>query len=685
MKKICLITVFILAIALMFGMVGCDNLKMDDDSEVGLTIDGAYNFTASAKLTEKTTYTSASEIAAMIESVSDGMVTASSISDKIIAEGSASYKLELTEIPKDVSLSDYLERVESDYLASFEGWTAFPDAPVVYVTKDGKDVLVILDHDGKSAEVKIYVLYFRAGSVSEVAASVGGQGGNENGSSNGNSGNSNGNNSSGSISGGTETTVTIREAYDFTAQCELIERLEIVSAADIASMIESSSEGMVRAEDIIGMVVPRGCVVYRIRLTNSADVNSSNYFEKLEERYFFAFSGWRTFPDAPVRYTFKDGKDEVVFLTEGKTSDEIDVVIVFFEEGSVDAILSAIRQGNNGSSGGSSGGSTHGTVDGGNKDKESGNGGTIGGESGGNEGEGQGGEGQGEAVPPASVRYSIIDIDKEGNEQPYMSNTVAYGSEMKFDWCEYVVFYDKAFKEEIDPNTAIKMERDLVVYRRDYYNKAPVFVTIHHIINGIEENSKLEHFTFYRGKIVKDSANTRGGELYALYRDGGKGEYLFANGAIVIHDEDDKANWYAFRDDPLYHKVTFMVGESDIGTTLIYDGTYLGEYSASALAGRTEYRIKDCTGYGTAVTRDMVVTITDYQRVDQFPITLNMCYGGEVKYVETLYVPTFSAEEEGYEIGAGMGYYSDINFRELFDGFIKTAHTFYIRIPVNLD
>ena len=535
MKKFCLITVFVLAIALMFAMVGCDNLKMDDDSEVGLTIDGAYNFTASGTLTEKKTFSSATEIAQLVESASSGTVTANTLAGTIIAEGSAIYKINLTELPSEVDIGAYLEEVERNYLASFEGWKSFPNAPVKYTTKDGKDVLVFLDYDRNSTEISVFVLYFEAGSVDEIASYVGSQGGDGG---NGNA-NANGNGSSGG--------------------------------------------------------------------NGSIGQNGS----------------------------YVDG---------GKTDGE------------------GGKIGGDGSVGGDDNGNGNGD-------------GSVGGD-----GDGIGGQGTTD-----EVRWYIYDVDSAGEESLYMSSNVRIGDPVKFDCYDYVVFYDKEFKEEVDPNAEIKMERDLVVYRRDFLQKSPVFVTIHHIINGIEAKEKLEHFTFYRGKIVNETENTRGSMEYALYRDGGKGEYLFANGAIVIHDEDDKANWYAFRDDPLYHKVTFMVGESALGTTLIYDGTSLGEYSASALAGRTEYRIKACTGFDTPVTRDMVVTITDYQRVDQFPITLNLCYGGEVKYVETLYVPTFAPEEEGYEIGEGMGYYTDINFKEPFDGFIKTAHTFYIRIPVNLD
>ena len=474
-------------------MVGCDNLKMDDDSEVGLTIDGAYNFTASGTLTEKKTFSSATEIAQLVESASSGTVTANTLAGTIIAEGSAIYKINLTELPSEVDIGAYLEEVERNYLASFEGWKSFPNAPVKYTTKDGKDVLVFLDYDRNSTEISVFVLYFEAGSVDEIASYVGSQGGDGG---NGNA-NANGNGSSGGN----------------------------------------------------GSIGQNGSVV--------------------------------------------DG-------------------------GKVDG----------------DGGKISGDGSVGGDDNGNGNGdGSVGGD-----GDGIGGQGVTD-----EVRWYIYDVDREGEESLYMSSNVRIGASVKFDWCEYVVFYDKEFKEEIDPNAEIKMERDLVVYRRDSLQKSPVFVTIHHIINGIESKEKLEHFIFDRGKIVDESSNYRGGMEYALYSDGGKGEYLFANGAIVIHDEDDKANWYAFREDPLYHKVTFMVGESNLGTTLIYDGTYLGEYSASALAGRTEYRIKDCTGYGTAVTLDMVVTITDYQVVNQFPITLNMCYGGEVKYVETLYVPTFSA------------------------------------------
>ncbi len=521
MKKLCLITVIVLAIALLFGAVGCDKLKMDDDSEVGLTIDGAYNFTASAKLNEKVTYASASEIASMIERISDGMVTASALSDKVIAEGSASYKLELTEIPTDVSLREYLDRVESDYLASFEGWSAFPDAPVVYTTKDGKDVLVILDHDGKTAEVTVYVLYFTAGSVSELVSSLAGDEGQQ-----GNGG-------------------------------------------------------------------------------NTIDKNGS----------------------------YVDGSGQ---------------------------------QGNG----------TNGGKDKSDDDPIGGNG-DIGGDGDGDGDGAYGGEDEGGEGTPTFVRYSIIDIDQEGNEVPYLSDTVAYGSEVKFDWCEYMVFYDKEFKQEIDPNTGIKMEGDLVVYRRDYYNRVPVFVTIHYYINGMEYTNISGQRTFFRGQLWSTADKE-----YIYYRDVGKSEALFADDApLVIREEDDTGHFYAFKEDPLFHKVTFKIGGSDIGTLLMYEGEMISMYSAMALGGSTQYYIRDCTDYETPVTRDLVVTITDYDVYHYFPITVHVCYEGKVKYT---FVNYWLVGYEYNEVSEGMNYFNDVNCTERFTGAVDSARTFYTPAAVVL-
>ena len=507
MKKTCLIAFFVLLLACLFGAVGCGNPKTDN-GEVGLTIDGAYDFTASGVLREKKTFSSSAEIAAIIEEVSGGTVTADAVADSIVQEGSAVYKIDLTELPSGVDLREYLADVERTYLALFKGWKSFPNSPVKYTTKDGKDVLVFLDHDAaKGATVSIFVLYFKAGSVDDLAACVGEQGG----------GNGNGN----------------------------------------GGYVDDGNGG------------------------NGGNGNN-----------------------------------------EG---------------------------GGNGESHGENGSSDEGS-----------------------------GEGQTEQDPPSQVRYTVYDVEKDGSLSVYMSDSVEYGFEISFDWCGFVVFEDVNFEREIDPNRKIRMESDIAVYRRDNCDKVPVFITIRYFVNDMELTGTVAYRTFFRGEIVTSS--NFGGSEYEYYR-GAKGEKMFTSGVEVIHESDDKLKVYAYREDPLYHKVTFKIGSNEIGTLPAYDGYVVGRYSAMDLGGTTQYEMLeyDVTESGAG---DITVTITDYIVYHYVPITVNCCYNGDVKYS---YVNYGWKDEEGrIEISAEMDMYTSADCTSRFVGYVTGSTTLYTPIGVEL-
>ena len=524
MKKVFLVVTFLVAFVCLFVLVGCDDVNVDkdgNDETVGIQIEGAAAFTESGRLIAKTTFTSESEIASTIETASGGMVTANMLSDSVVVQGSAIYKIELTEIPSGTDARAYLERVKREYAASLGSWTAFPNSPAFYSTQNGKDVVVFLDSSVDNAEIDVYVLYFESGAVSAIAARFDDQSGNGGSGGNGQQGN--------------------------------------------------GQQG-------------NGNVIY-------------------------------------------DGSDKT-------------------------------------NQGGNEGGGENGGENGGEDDPN-----------------GEGDENGKDDQPPAYVRYTIVDVDKEGNQSNYMSDTVSYGAEFAFNWCDYVVFRDAEFKEEIDPNEKIEMTSDLTVYRRDNCDKVPVFVNIHYVVNGMERTDIVGFRTFFRGQIVTSS--NLGGKEYEYYR-GANGEKMFASGVDVIREEDDKLNIYGYREDPLYHKVTFKIGEKELGSGLAYEGTIFGRYSAIDYlgGGATQYEIlDDPINVVTDGAGDFIVSINDYRVYHYFPITVHCCYKGDIKYS---YVDYTGSDGEEVEISEEMNLYSDAECRSRFVGYITSAATFYSPISVDL-
>lgn len=299
-----------------------------------------------------------------------------------------------------------------------------------------------------------------------------------------------------------------------------------------------------------------------------------------------------------------------------------------------------------------------------------------------NEGE-HGGQGEEEQPQqPESLRITVFDLDKENKETLYISENVKNGVNYRFDWCGFVLYSDKECKNELDPNTTYTITSDMNVYRKDHLNREPIFLTVHYYINGIEDTSISGHQTFFKGEILPSGRKIHYDTNYVYYRDANKTQKMFENGVEVIRPEDDKINIYAYKEDPLMHKVTFKIGDNELGTTLMYDGVIIGEYSAMMLSGTTQYLIRDCTGFNTPVTTDMVVVISEYEVLRYFPITVYCCYDGDVKYSFVNYA---LVGEEGEEISKEMGYYTDATCTTQFIGTINNASVFYVSIPVNFD
>ena len=157
---------------------------------------------------------------------------------------------------------------------------------------------------------------------------------------------------------------------------------------------------------------------------------------------------------------------------------------------------------------------------------------------------------------------------------------------------------------------------------------------------------------------------------------------MFESGVEVIREEDDKLEIYAYRDDPLFHKVTFKIGTNEIGSLLAYEGYVVGRYSAMDLGGPTQYEILDCDAYENSVTSDITVTITDYIVYHYVPITVYCCYKGDAKYS---YVDYSGFDEEGrIEISEEMNLYTNAECTSRFSGYVTSASTFYSPISVDL-
>ena len=284
---------------------------------------------------------------------------------------------------------------------------------------------------------------------------------------------------------------------------------------------------------------------------------------------------------------------------------------------------------------------------------------------------------------PTTVTIAYYDVNTDGTPEPFERVDLQYGCTHTFDGAGFILYRDQACTQEIDPNEEFVLTENLSVYRKDNKDRTPIFVRVHYYINGIEYTGLSGNEIFFRGELLRDSTYILYDTEYTFYRDRGGAQPLFADGRVeVVRESDDTADWYAFNEDPNYHKVTFMIGERELGTVLMYHNDIIGQYAVTGIPGDS-YIIRNCSAMDQAVTHDMTVYISEYDRISMFPVTEHLCYNGDIKFTIVNYNQV--GGEYPMEIDEEDDYYTDVNCTQHFVGTVTTAKTFYRPLSVNLD
>ncbi len=287
-------------------------------------------------------------------------------------------------------------------------------------------------------------------------------------------------------------------------------------------------------------------------------------------------------------------------------------------------------------------------------------------------------------LPPAQVSVTYYDVAPDGTLETFERVDYSYGAEIRFDGAGFVLYRDTAGTQEIDPNESFSLTEDLSVYRKDNLDRVPVFFRVHYYVNGIEQEIGAQD-TFFRGELLKDSTYFNSDTGFTFYRDKAGNQPFFEEGkTLVVRESDDKTDLYALKEDPNQHRVTFVIGDRELGTLLMYHNTIIGEYAATGLPGNS-YVIRDCAEMNSPVTRDMTVHITDYEMIPMFTVTEYLCYKGDAKFVRKSYSmvnadPVWEIEASDNEYDR---YYLDVNCTQVFTGDVTAAATFYRKIAVN--
>ena len=288
---------------------------------------------------------------------------------------------------------------------------------------------------------------------------------------------------------------------------------------------------------------------------------------------------------------------------------------------------------------------------------------------------------------PTEVKITFYDVDRNGDLTVFEQETTNYGRTLTFDGSGFILYSDPECKNEIDPNLEMTLTEDISVYRKDNMDRYPVFLRVHYYINGIEYTGIGQTEVCFRGELLRDSTYIIYDTDYTFYRDLGKSQKMFENGRVeVVRESDDKADIYAFKNDPSVHAVTFTIGEKVLGTTLMNHNDTISEFSASCFPGNS-YIIRNCSAMGKPVTSDMTVNITEYDVIRTFPVTEHCCYNGDVKYSFTNYNPVDDPYPMEIEVTDDIysNYYNDVKCTQVFSGKVTSAAVFYRVIYVNFD
>ena len=283
---------------------------------------------------------------------------------------------------------------------------------------------------------------------------------------------------------------------------------------------------------------------------------------------------------------------------------------------------------------------------------------------------------------PAEVYVTIYDVDAQGNIVEQITRaSVYYNTSFRFCYYGFVLYEDKEFKKEIDPNEEIVLTQDIVVYRRDNLDRVPVFFNVHYYTNGVEEYIGAQD-TFFRGELLKSGKFISDRFGYELYYDMGKTQKVFEDdGFLIVRETDDKKNIYGFREDRSQIKVTFKYNGNELCTKLLSVGDRIDDSYYLHLGTKT-YVINDCNVKGQPLRGDTEVEITDCDVTPNYAVTVHLCYNGDVKRTCVDYPPVGI---EWKELSESDGYYTDADLTQPFVGTVSSATTLYQAIYVDFN
>ncbi|MBR5388659.1 MAG: hypothetical protein IK147_04285 [Clostridia bacterium] len=332
-RKYLLAIVFALLSLCCFVFVGCDQVNIDGgDGKVTVRIEGAIDFTFDCELKEKKALSTPQEVADTVNRISNGAVESADVAETAV--DGAIYTILIKGIPEETNLREYFRTVEENYLKLYSAWKNFPDSPVKYTTKDGKDVLVYVSTEkAEDNEIMIYVFFFEEGAVDELAETMGGNHGGEGGEQ------------------GETNVIKINGAIDFTGNCELKETTTLSTPQEVADTVNRISNGAVESADVAETAVDGA--IYTILIKGiPEETNLREFFRTVEENYLKLYSAWKNFPDSPVKYTTNNGKDVLIYVSTEKAEDnELMIYVFFFEEGAVDELAETMGGGEGGDHG----------------------------------------------------------------------------------------------------------------------------------------------------------------------------------------------------------------------------------------------------------------------------------------------------------------------------------------------
>lgn len=669
--------------------------------ETTIQIQWAYNFTGNCELIEKRRFSSREEMANAIGiSVADN----DRILNMMAPEESAMYRIRIKDAADKDDVEAYFRLIAEEYLAKFNGWNGSEEETLKYKMQDGKELAVFISAENiREYELDIYVLFFEEGTIAYLTGN-GGDGG-EGGGTHGGGGEEN-------------STIQINGAYDFTGNCELIGSKLFGNATEAADIISTISKGKVKSDAVIDKVVDGGGE-YKIRIKGiPSGVKLEEYIHKVANEYLAKYSSWKTFPDSPVKYTTQNGKDVLIYVsTEYARESTIYICVFFFNAGAVDALAQGTSGGGTVGGDGGEGGGTHGggddetqTVsvgimfDNGNVSYQTFTKGSVvyfaqlypdydvytdasfshvlGIDEGVTIVEGLTIFVRTKQQTPSEVSVTIYDIDTDGNKTIYMTEHPRYNSTFKFVYYGFVLYWDEEFTQEIDPNQEFTLTKDVEVYRRDYYDRVPVFFNVHYYTNGVEENIGAQD-VFFRGELLSIDKNFISRDFgYEFYYDKGKTQKVFeGDNVLIVRETDDKKNVYGFRDDRRQAVLTFMLDGNELCKTLIGVGDTIGDDHYLYLGTKT-YRIKDCDiPKDQPIRENKTINITA-EVTNNYAVTVHLCYEGDVKRTFVNYFPIGG---EDWEITADDGYYTDASCTQPFVETVNSTTTLYQKIGVNFD